>query len=82
MRYYSNHPPPWVKVVWHKYYALRYAAFHWFSMMGGLKTMNFLLKRGILTTPLYCFCIAFDETIYHQFFKYKYSFDILTHVIP
>ncbi|XP_028554366.1 uncharacterized protein LOC114580576 [Dendrobium catenatum] len=73
---------PWYKYVWHKHHALRYSVYVWLAFKDGLKTSEFLAKRGINTAAKCCFCHDDTETISHLFFECSFTFAIAKYFLP
>ncbi|XP_020685644.1 uncharacterized protein LOC110101889 [Dendrobium catenatum] len=81
--FHSNMPfCPWYKLVWHKSHALRYSAFTWLALVGGLKTSDALLIRNIQIPNVCSLCHVFPESSSHLFFECSYSYEILISIMP
>ncbi|KAL0911160.1 hypothetical protein M5K25_019277 [Dendrobium thyrsiflorum] len=53
----------WHKLVWHKNKALRFSVFTWQALMGGLKTVDTLIRRNIhISDPNCTLCLDDDDT--------------------
>ncbi|KAL0911165.1 hypothetical protein M5K25_019282 [Dendrobium thyrsiflorum] len=73
----------WHHMVWHKYHSLRYSAYAWLALGGGLKTSDVLIARNIPVLDRYCsFCHTSLETTTHLMFECDYSFKVLVKLIP
>ncbi|KAL0915110.1 hypothetical protein M5K25_015509 [Dendrobium thyrsiflorum] len=82
--YYANDTSvEWHKMVWHKKFALRYSAYSWLAISGGLKTVDALLKRNVNIVDRRCsLCHDSFETTNHIFFECLFSFNVLTRLMP
>ncbi|KAI0511052.1 hypothetical protein KFK09_011670 [Dendrobium nobile] len=72
----------WHKFIWHKRTALRFSTYDWLAMIGGLESVEVLVKRNIIISPYYPLCSIEDESINHLFFQCDFSFQILRLLIP
>ncbi|KAI0491486.1 hypothetical protein KFK09_025746 [Dendrobium nobile] len=70
-------------LVWHRKHSPRFSVYSWMAIMGGLKTIDELLRRNIHILDTCCFfCRAYSETVNHLMFQCDYSFKVLTRFIP
>ncbi|KAI0492597.1 hypothetical protein KFK09_026871 [Dendrobium nobile] len=68
----------WWKFVWHKWYVIRYSSFCWMAIIGGLKSADSLIAKGINVNAICALCHCSTKTVSHLFFECDYSFSILS----
>ncbi|KAL0927790.1 hypothetical protein M5K25_002000 [Dendrobium thyrsiflorum] len=73
---------PWANYLWFKGCALRFSAFGWICMVGGLKTADALSRRNIHINPICPLCRSDYESSNHLFFECQFSYNILLKLIP
>ncbi|KAL0919520.1 hypothetical protein M5K25_011618 [Dendrobium thyrsiflorum] len=73
---------PWANYLWFKGSALRFSAFGWICLVGGLKTADALSRRNIHINPICPLCSLELESTNHLFFECQYSYTILLKLIP
>ncbi|KAI0513745.1 hypothetical protein KFK09_009775 [Dendrobium nobile] len=81
--FYKDFPTySWANLIWHKKHVLRYSAYAWLALVGGLKIADALNGHNIPTDlALFFFCHSHNEGVSHMFFECHYSFAILSALI-
>ncbi|KAL0924089.1 hypothetical protein M5K25_004894 [Dendrobium thyrsiflorum] len=72
----------WANHLWFKGCSLRYSAFAWFCLIGGLKTAEALKTRNIYIDSICPLCRLDSESSRHLFFECQFSFNIILKLIP